>query len=211
MFITMDRPNVAIGGVSELHDFTVEVNAVMFRAAIDGLYADKIKAPIREYCTNAYDGHIRAGKADMPFDVQVPSTLDPTFRVRDYGWSLSHEQVLNLITRLYASDKRGIGSEIGGLGLGCKAGFAYSSSFTVTVWKDGAKRVYLCFIGAKGFPQCTVQPAEASGRDPESSMTGSGSRTPRSCSQARAGSSTAISMGLWPGRAACSTRSRRPR
>ena len=43
-----------------------------------------------------------------------------------------------------------------------RPGFAYTSSFTVTVWKDGAKRVYLCFIGAKGFPQCTVQPAEAS-------------------------------------------------
>ncbi len=151
------RPEVRTEGFEGTHDFTFEANAVMFDAMIRGIYSDKIRATVREYCTNAYDGHKRAGKADVPFDVQLPTEFEPIFRVRDYGVSLTRDQVLNLFTRIGASDKRGGNDEVGGIGVGCKSGFAYTDQFTVRCWVNGEMHVYICFIGPAGFPQCTIQ------------------------------------------------------
>jgi hypothetical protein len=155
-------PDVSVNGFQATHDFSVAVNGKMFRAAIDGVYSDKIRAPVREYCTNAYDGHLRAGKGNVPFDVQLPTEFEPIFKVRDYGCSMSEEDVLNRFTRLYASDKDESDDEVGGIGIGCKSAFAYTNTFTVRTWRNGTMRVYICFIGPKGFPQCTVQAPEIS-------------------------------------------------
>ncbi|RUU76122.1 hypothetical protein EOC06_28100, partial [Mesorhizobium sp. M7A.F.Ca.MR.362.00.0.0] len=83
------------GGLTEARSFGFEMNAIAFHAVIDGIYSDKILAPVREYATNAYDAHIAAGKRDVPFILMAPSTLSPYFMIRDFGPGMTHEVVQN--------------------------------------------------------------------------------------------------------------------
>jgi hypothetical protein len=108
-------------GVQARGSFKFELNGMAFHAVIDGIYGDKVRAPIREYCTNAYDAHLAAGKGDVPFDVQLPSRFDLTFRVRDYGIGMSHDEIMGLYSTMFASSKRDSNDQVGMIGLGSKS------------------------------------------------------------------------------------------
>ncbi|TIT59599.1 MAG: hypothetical protein E5W90_35030, partial [Mesorhizobium sp.] len=73
------------GGLTEARKFGFEMNAIAFHAVIDGIYSDKVQAPVRELATNSYDAHIAVGKRDVPFLLMAPSTFSPYFMVRDFG------------------------------------------------------------------------------------------------------------------------------
>lgn len=153
---------VVTEGLSEVTDFKIAVNGKAFRILLDGLYINKIKALIRELCTNAFDAQVAAGKKSEPFTVKLPSHFDPTFSVRDYGVSMTHEQVTNLYSTLFESSKDSSNSQVGMLGLGSKSPFAYVDAFTVTAWLRGEKRVYSAFIGGDGIPKITLLSKEES-------------------------------------------------
>ncbi|MGQ7794459.1 hypothetical protein ACUN0C_18795, partial [Faunimonas sp. B44] len=156
------KADVFTGGLQDAGSFKFEMNAMAFRSVIDGIYADKIRAPVREYCTNAFDAHRMAGKADKPFDVQLPSRFEPIFRVRDYGVGLDHDEVMNLYSTMFASSKRETNDAVGMIGLGSKSAFAYTSSFTVTCWDGRERRTYSAFLGDEGVPQMALLDRQAS-------------------------------------------------
>lgn len=115
------------------------------------LYTDKIAAVIREYACNACDANVEAGRGDTPIEVRLPNKLDPTIAIRDFGFGMSEQQILNVFCRLGRSTKRGSNDFTGMLGIGSKAGFAYGDSFTVTSWNGGLKTIYTAYR-AKGRP-----------------------------------------------------------
>lgn len=137
-------------------DFTAEIDGMMFDNLINGIYSNKMAAGIREYATNARDGHARAGNLDKPFDVSLPTRSNPTFEVRDYGSSLTHKDVFEVYTVLGKSTKRDTNEETGCLGLGSKSAFAYTNTFTVSCFKDGEKRDYVCYIAEDGRPKASL-------------------------------------------------------
>lgn len=139
----------------ETNAFSIKGSAKAFRILLDGLYTNKIRAVVRELWTNAFDSHIEAGIGGVPFDCHLPSLLDPTFRVRDYGVSLTHDQVMHLYTTLFDSTKEDTNDQVGALGLGSKSPFAYTDTFTVVARLNGEKRTYLATIAADGTPQIT--------------------------------------------------------
>ena len=143
---------IVTGGVVESNAFTVEVNSKTFKVLIDGLYSNKVKAVIRELWSNAFDSHIEAGKADTQFVCHMPHAMDPTFSVRDFGTSLSHEDVMSLYTTMFKSTKEDTNDQVGKLGLGSKSPFAYTDAFTVTAILDGSKRIYNAYISEDGVP-----------------------------------------------------------
>ncbi|AWY09217.1 rIIA lysis inhibitor [Ruegeria phage vB_RpoS-V10] len=143
--------NVTISA-SESAVFGISNNAKIFRILIDGLYADKIQSITREIWSNALDAHVQAGCADRPFAVSFPSPFDATFRVRDYGVSLTHDQVMHMYTSLGHSTKEDSNDVIGKFGIGSKSPFAYTDNFTVTVYLDGEVRFYSAMIGADSVP-----------------------------------------------------------
>lgn len=132
--------------------FSIEASAKAFFILSDGLYSNKIKAVIRELSTNAYDSHVDAGVADKPFDVHLPTRLEPTFYVRDYGTSMTHEDCMQLYTTYFRSTRNQSNDAVGCLGLGSKAPFAYCSQFTVEAYLDGTRRVYTAYQGEDGSP-----------------------------------------------------------
>lgn len=146
----------------ETNAFTIEVNAQSFHVLLDSLYTNKVRAVIRELWTNAFDAHVEAGVPDCPFECQLPTTLEPLFRVRDFGVSMDHQSVMKLYSTVFASTKRNTNDQVGCLGLGSKSPFAYTDAFQVTAWLDGEKRTYLCALDEEGVPSITAVGAEPS-------------------------------------------------
>jgi len=139
-------------GNFEESKFSIEASSKAFFILSDGLYSNKILAVVRELSTNAYDSHVEAGKAHIPFDVHLPTALDPIFFIRDYGTSMSHEDCMQLYTTYFRSTRNNSNDAVGCLGLGSKAPFAYSDSFTVEAYLDGKKRLYTGYKDENGSP-----------------------------------------------------------
>jgi hypothetical protein len=141
--------------------FTIKATAHSFKILSSGLYSNKIKAIIRELSTNALDSHISAGKADIPFEVHLPTMLEPWFSVQDFGTGLSGEDISQIYASYFTSTKTDSNDLVGALGLGAKSPFSYTENFTITAIKDGIKRIYSAFINEMGVPSIAEMNTEA--------------------------------------------------
>jgi len=139
-------------GNFEENQFSIEASAKAFMILSDGLYSNKILAVVRELSTNAYDSHVDACCVDKPFEVHLPTRLEPYFHVRDFGTSMSHENCMTLYTTYFRSTRNNSNDAVGCLGLGSKAPFAYTDSFTVEAFLDGKKRIYSAHRDRNGSP-----------------------------------------------------------
>jgi len=146
------QDQAVLSNVGQIGEFRIRNSAKAFNILSSGLYANKIRAIIRELSCNAVDSHVAAGKKDTPFDIHLPNSLEPWFSIRDYGTGLSHEQVTNIYTTYFESTKTESNEFIGALGLGSKSPFSYTDNFTVTAVKNGIKGVYTAFINEHGVP-----------------------------------------------------------
>ena len=161
MILTKQVENEAIlSNVGATTDFKIKATAKSFRILADGLYANKIRAIVRELSCNAYDSHVAAGKTETPFDVHLPNSLESYFSIRDYGVGLSDNEVTNIFTTFFESTKTGSNDFVGALGLGSKSPFSYTYNFTVTAIKDGIKGVYTAFINEHGVPSIALMAQE---------------------------------------------------
>lgn len=142
-------------GISQ-QSFTIKATAKAFKILSSGLYSDKILAVIRELSCNAYDSHVAAGKKDVPFEVTMPTELDPQFKVKDFGVGLNHDGVMRLYSTYFESTKTDSNDFIGALGLGSKSPFSYVDSFSVVSVFNGFKTFYTAFIGSTGTPSIAL-------------------------------------------------------
>ena len=157
---TAPQNEAIMSNVGEIGDFKIKASAKAFNILSSGLYANKVRAIIRELSCNAVDSHVAAGKADTPFDVHLPNRLEPWFAIRDYGTGLSHDQVTSIYTTYFESTKTDSNDYIGALGLGSKSPFSYTDNFTVTAIKDGRKGIYTAFINDAGVPSIALMSEE---------------------------------------------------
>lgn len=155
MIITNNVNEIEMGNVEAGSEFKIKNSAKAFSILSSGLYSNKIRAIIRELSCNAVDGHTVVNKQDVPFDVHLPSRMEPHFSVRDYGVGLSHDSVMSMYTTYFDSSKTGSNDLIGGLGLGSKSPFSYTNNFTVASIKDGIRNVYTAYIDDMGVPSIT--------------------------------------------------------
>lgn len=161
MILNNTPENQAImSNVGEIGEFRIRNSAKAFNILSSGLYANKIRAIIRELSCNAVDSHVAAGKADAPFEVHLPNSLDPFFSIRDFGTGLTHEQVTSIYTTYFESTKTDSNAFIGALGLGSKSPFSYTDNFTVTAIKDGKRGIYSAFINGEGVPSIALMMTE---------------------------------------------------
>ena len=145
-----------ISNVAEIGEFRIRNSAKAFSILSAGLYANKIRAIVRELSCNALDSHVAAGKADTPFELHLPTSWEPWFSIRDFGIGLNHSQLVNIYTTYFESTKTGSNDYIGALGLGSKTPFSYTDNFTVTAIKDGICGIYSAFINDVGVPSVAL-------------------------------------------------------
>ena len=139
-------------GQFEESNYTIDATAKAFSILSDGLYANKIRAVVRELSTNAYDSHIDAGKKDVPFEVHLPNSMEPHFSIRDFGTGLSHEDCMDLYTTYFRSNRTESNDAVGCMGLGSKSPFAYNDSFTVESFYNGKHRTYTAYKNEREEP-----------------------------------------------------------
>ena len=150
-------------------NFTINMSPEAFELLSKGIYPDPIKAVIRELSTNATDSHIQAEEGvkkedgtwlvrpmphqrKKPFDIVMPTSMSPIFKIRDYGTGLSEEGVMKLYTTYFGSTKQQTNTQTGQKGLGSKSPFALVSSFLVISYFNGVQTVYSALKGEDGFP-----------------------------------------------------------
>jgi hypothetical protein len=83
MKTNIEERNIEQSGNFAESQFTIKASRKAFKILSDSLYSDKIKAIIRELSCNAYDAHVDAKNLDTPFDIHLPSVLEPIFYIRD--------------------------------------------------------------------------------------------------------------------------------
>ena len=146
MQITGEKIEVHERGIGRKVRYKVAQNAKIMKMLSDSLYSDKISAVLRELGTNALDGHMKGDNFETPFDLYLPTTDEPEFRLRDFGCGMDLSQLEEMYTTYGDSDKSDSNDFNGCMGIGSKSPFAYCNAFTTTSIKDGLK--YVC-VNAK--------------------------------------------------------------
>jgi hypothetical protein len=147
-----DTVPVESHGILEEQAYTINATPEAFGVLSSGIYSKKIEAIVRELGCNARDAHVEAGKKDVPFEVQLPTVLDPIFRIRDFGTGMRHDVVMELYRTYFGSNKRQSNELIGALGLGSKSPFCYVDGFTVISIHDGIRTVYSAYLNDTRVP-----------------------------------------------------------
>ena len=153
MKIQNEERFVRSSGLKSTNAFQISTSKDMFNVLSNQMYSDKVTAVIRELTCNARDAHTAAGKEDTPYEVHLPTVLEPHFHVRDEGIGLCFEDIMVLYTTYGVSLKNETNDMIGGLGLGSKCGFAYADQYTVEGRWNGEKYLFSCYVDVKGEPQ----------------------------------------------------------
>lgn len=144
-----------IGNVTQEAQFRMRTSQKAFQILSD-LYSDKPLAIVRELGCNAADSMTAAGKADQPFHIHLPNSLEPWLTIQDFGTGISHNDIYEIYTVYFASTKTNTNSQIGCLGLGSKSPFCYTDNFSVTSIVNGEKRIYNAYFNEQGTPAIAV-------------------------------------------------------
>jgi hypothetical protein len=110
-------------GGSSLGRYRIAQSKAAFETMSSRLYSDKIRAVLRELSCNAWDAHVAADKADVPFEIHLPTDFQPYFEVKDYGTGMSHRDIVDLFCTYFGTNKSDSDKFIGALGLGSKSPF----------------------------------------------------------------------------------------
>jgi len=152
MKLVEDRQDVIVAGAQSVEAFTIKASAKAFMILSANLYSNPCGSMIRELSTNAYDAHVMVGKKEQPFVLTLPNSMEPTFKIRDFGPGMSHTQIMSVYTTFFESTKTDSNDMVGCLGLGSKSPFAVADSFTVTSYYNGTKTIYASFLNDARIP-----------------------------------------------------------
>ena len=152
MKLEIEPQDVAVHGDFKTSEFKTGDTAFIVDMFADKVYSHKERAVIREMACNAHDSHIMAGTEDVPFDVHLPTRLEPYFSLRDYGTGLTDEEVRDHYAGIGISTKRDNQNVIGCYGIGTLSPYSLADSFTVKSYKDGMCRTYSCYRNDQRVP-----------------------------------------------------------
>ena len=153
--------DVSIPEVFEQRDVAIGDVAFILDMFSDKVYTNKVRAVIRELACNAHDSHIIAGTTDIPFEVHLPTHLEPWFAIRDYGTGLCDEDIANVYGAIGVSTKRDSNEVIGCFGIGSLSPYSMCDSFIVKSCLDGIVRTYQCMRDEQRQPKVIPLGAES--------------------------------------------------
>lgn len=149
-----NRDTAVIGGKKPI-SFSISNSPEFFKILSTNLYREPIKAMLRETITNAWDAHIAAGKTDVPIEVHI---TDEFIIIKDFGKGIPNDLIGTIYGVYGGSTKVSDIAQTGGFGLGCKAPFAYTNTFSIENCYQGTKTIYqleIANIDTDGKPSIT--------------------------------------------------------
>ena len=147
--------NAQTSGLNHAQAFSMQMNAKMFSILTDKLYTNKEGAVVRELSSNARDAHVAAGCPDKPFYLKLPTWLDKTFLIRDYGTGIHPDKFYEVYTNLGYSTKENENESLGAYGLGSKTPFALTDTYTIRNFYNGKVYTYTAYKDA-GMPTVSL-------------------------------------------------------
>lgn len=131
--------------LSQIKKFGVDTdNMELIMEILSKLYAYPIRTMVQEYLCNGRDAMREAGTwGKIPMVIGLPNTLEPTFRVRDYGVGISPDRMDNVFVNYGSSTKRDSNTQTGGFGIGSKSFRCYTDSMSVVSFHNGTKYSYV--------------------------------------------------------------------
>jgi hypothetical protein len=137
--------------IVQSHDFdsvncTIDAEDMRYVASLlRNNYSNTRLAVIREISANALDANTEAN-SKRKIEIVLPSNMNPTFSVRDFGGGLSQEDVFGLYSKYGKSTKRESNNYIGAFGIGKFAPLSYGDNFTCVSYHGGKKTSYNIFV-----------------------------------------------------------------
>ena len=156
MKIQTENRTLETSGDMVTSEFKINASPQAFQALSDGLYSDKIGTILRELGANCGDSHELAGKGDVPFNIHLPTLIEPWLELKDEGVGLSEDSMDLHFTTYFGSNKSDSNDLIGGFGLGCKSPFLYTEQFSVTSWHNNHKYLYTMYKNDRGTLNCSL-------------------------------------------------------
>lgn len=144
---------VAISGTTQKAKMSIHADSRMFKNLLSSIYSEKEKTVIRELMANAFDAHVEAGCPEREIEVHLPTALDPTLIVRDYGVGMSHDFMMNLYSAVGFSTKQQDNKQTGMFGVGSKSPMAITDSFIVKAYDADGIRQYMIVIPQDDHPE----------------------------------------------------------
>lgn len=144
MILNQAEINVETSKQFESTDFRIDPryrNKVLWM--LINQYRFKVRTPIQEIVSNARDAQRENGNPDRPIKITLPTKLEPTFKVRDYGVGMNENRIKTIFTSFGASTKNADNSQTGGFGIGAKSPLAYTDSFNIKTYVDGTYWFYV--------------------------------------------------------------------
>lgn len=147
---------------SQSVDFSIGDTSTIISILRSKLYSHPIRTLVQEYICNARDAMREAGTwGKDTLQITLPSIVDHTFSVRDYGPGISPDRMANVFVRYGASTKRTDNNQTGGFGIGAKSAWSYTDSFTIETFIDGIRRSYVAHLGASNSGSLDLLATEA--------------------------------------------------
>lgn len=100
MKMHIDNEEVFGSDLSGAVDFSLKASSKAFMVLSKNTYQYCERACVREYSCNATDTHKEAGTLDRPFDIHLPTAIEPYFSVRDYGTGIPSKKELEQLFTL---------------------------------------------------------------------------------------------------------------
>lgn len=158
MQLEVVKRDVSSAGTMQVAKATIKATPKIFDMFANDTYANKPLAIMRELVANGIDAHVAAGRRDRPVEVQLPTPLDPTCRIRDFGTGMSQDFVMGpFMAYTDGSTKDKSDDAIGGFGIGSKSPFSYVDQYTLRVVHEGILSVYTMFKDEDGIPAVGLQ------------------------------------------------------
>lgn len=137
--LTNDSVYIGISKEKE-QDFTLSNTNTIFELLSTKLYSNKELAVIREIICNAWDAHIENNIQHIPIEITLNESL---FSVKDFGKGIDPEKIVEIYCSYGDSSKTTDENQTGGFGLGSKAPFAYTNTFTVVNNHNNISSLYV--------------------------------------------------------------------
>lgn len=132
-----------------------EDSSKLFSMLSSYLYSDKEYCVLSELSSNAVDAHRMVGKESVPIYIDLPTALDHSLTVRDYGPGLSEADIYVFLTQYGKSSKGGSNKDIGTWGIGSKSPAAITDTWSIKSYHAGEMKHYEVYIDGNGIPTLT--------------------------------------------------------
>lgn len=146
MIQTIKTPTTETSDNLQSRLFGIADLGLVFDILRSKLYSNPILAVCREISCNARDAHREVGDFTTPISIHLPNSLEPEYRIKDFGPGISPDRVENIFTKYAASTKRNDNIQTGYWGLGSKSVFSVSDTAVVITIFNGIKYSYTCYI-----------------------------------------------------------------